>query len=97
MKFKVKYALGGGFGGCENVEGEICEFDTLKEAEDYAYDMACETYEQYEGLHGLRDIDQIIEEEECDEDDAYEIYDQERESWLDYEVTEYDPREEVLE
>ncbi len=84
-------------GGCENVEGEICEFDTREEAEEYAWEMACEEYEHYAGLHGLRDTDQIIEEDEVDEDEALEIFEEERESWIDYEVTEYDPNEEVLE
>jgi hypothetical protein len=89
MKFAIKYALGGGFGGCEMAEPEIMEFDSRQEAEDYAYEMACEEYDQYDGLHGLRSVEQIMEEDEIEDyDEAYEAWMDERESWLDWEVEE---------
>jgi hypothetical protein len=40
----------------------------------------------YDGLHGLRSVDQIVEEDEVDEDEAYEIWREERESWLEYQA-----------
>ena len=88
MKFLVMYALGGGFGGTEMVDGEILEFDSFVEAEDYAFEMACQEYDSYAGLYGLRDINEIMEEEEVDEDEAESIYNNDRESWVDYLVEE---------
>ena len=37
-------------------------------------------------MHGIRDIDKIMEEEGCDEDTAEEILREDRESWVDLEV-----------
>ena len=88
MKFLVKYALGGGFGGTEMVDGEILEFDSFVEAEDYAFEMACQEYDSYAGLHGLRDIDEIMEDDDVNEDEAESIYNDDRESWVDYLVEE---------
>ena len=84
--WQIRYGLGGGFGG-------MCEWentDAINEdqASQWAFQNACEEYEAYEGLHGLRDVSQIEEEEEVDEDEAYEIYCEERDSWLDYDVRE---------
>jgi hypothetical protein len=84
MKFKIKYGLGGGFGGCDNMEWEYIDADNLNEALDEAYDNACNEYEMYNGMHGLRSVDDIMEEEDCDEDTAEEIWTEERESWLSY-------------
>lgn len=86
-KYLIKYGLGGGFGGAIN--DEIEEFSTQEEAENYAWQKACEYYEQYEGLHGLRTTDEIMEEDEVDEEEAQRIYEEERESWLDYESEPY--------
>ena len=88
MKYLVKYALSGGFGGCEMVNGEVLDFDSLKNAERYAYECACEEYDSYAGSHGLRDIDNIMDEDEVNEDEAYEIYNEDREGWIDYLVEE---------
>lgn len=93
MKFYIKYGLGGGFGGAnweEDRKGNriVHEFKNKKDAERYAYQMAIEEYQSYEGLHGLRTIDDIIEEEGVDFDEAESIYNDEMESWLDYGVEE---------
>jgi Mg2+/Co2+ transporter CorC len=81
MKFKIEYGLGGGF---NDVRTEIMNFKSEKEAVDAAYQMAIEVYQEYEGLHGLRTIEDIMDEEGVDEEEAEEIYREERENWLDY-------------
>jgi len=86
-KFAIKYGLGGGFGGIENKGEEIIEAKNEDEANNYAYEMACQEYDSYAGLHGLRDIEQIMEEDGIeDENEAEQVYNEERESWLDYDV-----------
>ena len=85
-KFEVRYGLGGGFGGPG--EWEEVEETSLDNAEKYAYECACEEYDSYGGLHGLDDIESIIEEEECSEEDAEIIWRENRESWLAYEARE---------
>jgi len=81
-QYAIYAGLGGGFGGARYQSTEECA--TQEAAEDIAFEMACETYESYVGLHGLRDISDIMDEEECDEDEANEIFRDERGCWLDY-------------
>lgn len=88
MIYEIKYALGGGFGGTKNKDWEEIEADSKEEAEKEAFERACNEYESYAGMYGLRDVGQIIEEDEVDEDDAQEIFEEERERWLDYCVRE---------
>ena len=88
MKFKLSWGLGGGFGGSAE-QDEVFEFDTEEQAIDYAYAKAVEEYESYEGLHGIRSLDEIKEEDGIeDEDEALCAYNEEMESWLDYSVKE---------
>ena len=61
-KYKIFYGLGGGFGGAS--EGEIEEFENEDIAEEYAFSCACEKYDNYAGSYGLRDIQQIMEQDE---------------------------------
>lgn len=84
--WKIFAGLGGGFGGA--TELEILEDVTREEAESYAYQLAINEYESYAGSYGLRDIDEIMEEDDVDDDEAEQIYSEERESWLDYWVEE---------
>ena len=87
MKFLVKYALAGGFGGCERQDGEIIDVKDEEAASDYAWEMACQEYESYDGMHGLRNVEMIMEEDDIEnEDEAYEVWEEEREGWLDYSV-----------
>lgn len=88
MAFQIRYGLGGGFGGTRYLEWEDSCAETKEQAEEEAYQGACEVYESYDGFYGLRDVGVIMEDEECDEDEAAEIWEEERESWLDYEVRE---------
>lgn len=81
--FIIGSGLGGSFGG--QINYEVIEADNLEDAEKWAWENACDEYESYAGMYGLRDINQIMEEEEIeDEDEAKEAYEEERESWLNY-------------
>ena len=86
MKVKYKYALGGGFGGCQSKDWEVDSFISEKEALDYAYQMACEEYDDTAGMYGLMTVQEIMEGEEVPEEEAKEAYHEEREGWLEYEV-----------
>lgn len=82
-KWKIYAGLGGGFGGSHYIRTVT---GTKAQAEKEAWLAAIEEYESYEGLHGLRTVDEIMDEDEVDEEEAQEIYNEEREGWLDYEV-----------
>ena len=84
MKYKVEYGLGGGF---NDVRDEIKDFKGRKEAEDYSYQSAIEVYQEYEGIHGIRTVEDIMDEDDVDEGEAEDIYREERESWLEYGAT----------
>ena len=89
-KWAIFAGLGGGFGGA-NFTGEVFT-GTKEQAESRAYGAAQEEYDSYEGSHGLRSINDIMDEDGVDEEEAIEIYNEERESWLDYWVEPYDPK-----
>lgn len=81
--FIIGSGLGGGFGGQKNFE--VIEANSLEDAEKWAWENACDEYESYAGMYGLRDINQIMEEDGIeDENEANEVFEEERESWLDY-------------
>lgn len=76
-------------GGGVECEGPL-EFKNKFAAEEYAYDMAIDDYESFEGNHGIPDVGDIFDnwEDYCfDEypsyDDAWACYQEERENWLD--------------
>jgi hypothetical protein len=86
-EYAIYCGLGGGFGGARF--SHIQQFKSYEEALEYAWELACEEYEGMAGLHGLKDIDEIMHEEDIDDyDEAYEIFCDERESWVDYYVVE---------
>jgi hypothetical protein len=79
----IGWGLSGGFGGIRNYE--VIIEDSLEKAETAAYYKAVEEYENYSGMHGLRSIEEIMEEDGIeDESEAEEVYNEEREGWLDY-------------
>lgn len=78
----IGWGLSGGFGGIRNYE--VIQSSSLEEAEKDAYQRAIEEYESYSGYHGLRSVDDIMEEDGVDDEEAEEIYNEEREGWLDY-------------
>lgn len=85
-KYRIFVGLGGGFGGA-NEEGEY-EFKDEEAALEYAYERACEVYDMYEGSHGLRSVGDIMYEDEIDEECAEDVYNEERDGWIDYHVEE---------
>ena len=91
--FKITYGCGCG----ENEE--YFEFNSQEEADTAAYQMAIEDYESYEGLHGIRSMREIAEEDfgveldELDYDTATYIdiettYMEERENQISYSAEE---------
>lgn len=91
MEFKLFAGLGGSFNNetCIGVE----DFENKDDALDAAYEAACEIYDQYSGTHGVSSQEEILldlkgdetyselTEDELDEE-AWIIYDKERESWV---------------
>jgi hypothetical protein len=57
---------------------------TEEEASFLAWNLACEAYESGVGMNGIRDISDIMEDENCSEEDAQEIFKEDREMWIDY-------------
>lgn len=83
QRWKIYAGLGGGFSSVRYIR----TFQGTKDdAEKEAYQSAIEEYESYEGLHGLRTVDDIMDEDGVDREEAEETYNEERESWLDYYV-----------
>lgn len=90
MLYYVKYSC-----GCGDNE-EIILAETQEIADEYAYQRAIEEYDSFEGLHGIRSLSDIIEEdfngeELTDEEyqEAEEIYQEEKESTINYYAEEY--------
>jgi len=84
--------LGGSFGGIRDYN--VIKFNSLEEALECAEFDAKETYQSYEGSGGLRDLCQVMEEDQLNEDDAVDEYNQEVESWIVYSAVEYSKEEE---
>lgn len=87
MKFQIRYGMGGGFGGAGDWEEIECL--NLEEAQKEARERAVETYQSYEGLHGIRDLEMIMEQDDLGEADAEEVYWEEVNSWIDYDAREF--------
>lgn len=86
QEYNIYAGLGGGFGGARYQFTTLCE--NIDDANDIAYQVACEDYDSYAGIHGIRSYDEIAEEEDLvlgeDDETIDEIYNDERESWVDY-------------
>ena len=89
--FNIYAGLGGSFGGA--VYRETMEFDTLNDAEVYAYHLARDEYEKYEGLHGIKSWGDIADEMGFDpedemsqemEEEISDYYIEEVEQWIEY-------------
>ena len=94
-RWKIYSGLGGGFGGAHYIRTFT---GTKEQAEKEAYYAAIEEYDSYEGLHGLRTVDDIMEEDGIEDyDEAQQVYNDERESWLDYYVKPDDGIKESME
>lgn len=101
--FIVGYGLGGGFGGIRDYE--VVNTPSLEVASKDAYWLAVEQYQSFEGLHGLRSeeeiLQELIEEEGYEESDetseiAREMYEEEMENWIDYTCFPWSKEEEKL-
>lgn len=87
MPYYLLYSgLGGGFGG--HSPNRIIECVDESAAYGDAQALAEEEYESMVGMYGLRDIDQIMEEDGLDEEQAHQVYYEERDSWIDFAVNE---------
>ena len=87
-KWALFAGLVGGFNSVCFKEVQEC---TAQEAMDSAYESAKEDYEEMEGLHGLRSVENIKEEDGIDDDEeAQEIYNEEMEGWIGYYIEVYD-------
>lgn len=86
-----KWAIFAGLGGGIN---SVCFHEFLEtsyaDAIQYAYQLAEQDYESYVGMYGLREFSTIMEEDDVDEEEAQNIYNEERESWISYYVELYD-------
>lgn len=88
MKYNIYAGLGGSFGGA-TYRG-TGDFKSKEAAEQAAYEAAVEEYEMYEGLHGILDWYEVAEnnnldpEDENDESEIDELYNEEKESWMEY-------------
>ena len=78
-KWFIEYGLGGGFGNNYDV---VDAYDQ-KEADDIAYQRACEEYDSHVGGNGIRDIGEIMEEDEVDDEEAAQIFNEEKGEWED--------------
>lgn len=96
MKYNIYAGLVCGFGG-PTYQG-TGEFDDVDSAIDYAYQMAIEEYQSYEGFHGILDWDDVAEQEELDPEEDEEAinvaYQEEVESWIEYYAVPFDEDEE---
>jgi len=88
MKYRIYAGLYETLGSVDYID--TIEFESEADAENYAWECACETYESYIGLHGIRGIDEIMEDDGVDEEEAIDIFNEEREDWLSYYVREHD-------
>ena len=61
--------------------------ESVQSSEDAAYlawNLACESYESCIGGSGIRDISNIMEEEDCSYEEASDIFQEEREQSIEY-------------
>ena len=89
MKFKIRYALSGGFGGCENKDWETIEAINLLDAEKQAEEMARDEYFSMEGMYGLFNAEEELEEDpDLTKDDIHAMQEEDIDSWIDFEARE---------
>ncbi len=88
QKYYIEYGVGGGI---NSKNSEVIDAKSEDDASTYAWQMACQDYDNYAGMNGIRDVSDIVEEDEVDEEEAQMIFNEERESWLDYSAEIYNP------
>lgn len=87
LKFIIQYGISGGFNDADYYE--VISVENLDKALDLAWTKSCEVYDMYVGTGGLLDIDEIMEEENCSYDEAVDIFNDLRESFIEYTAHEY--------
>jgi hypothetical protein len=89
-KYKICGTLGGGFGGLEMKDDDdwvVVHARSKQEAMEMAENMAREEFEMYMGAgNGIRDLDEVMEDEGVDKEEAERILDEEFESWADFDA-----------
>ena len=93
-QYNIYAGLNGGFGGASYQYTALC--DNEDEAYEEAYQVACEEYDSYGGLHGLLDWDSAVEaycedrnldSDNLSDEDIQSIEDmisEDRENWIEY-------------
>ena len=89
-EYNIYEGLGGGFGGASYHSTILAE--SQQEADEYAYTLACETFESYEGEKGVRSWAECAEDLDIDpstsnQDEMQTVdeeYNEERETWIEY-------------
>ena len=85
MKYKIFAGLGGGFNSV--YQHEVIECESEEEAIEYAYEIACDEYESYGGMHGLFNEENALEENpDLDADDLDNMRAEDMENWIVYYV-----------
>ena len=91
-KYRIYAGLGGGFGGAEYIK--TTDDVEKSDAESEAYEEACNIYYSYEGLHGLFNREDELEEDpDLTDDDLDSMESDDKESWIEYWVEEDDESE----
>lgn len=85
-RWRLYAGLSGGFGGASYIKTiEASEASAFREAE---YE-ANEIYDRFEGMHGLfNSEDELEQNPELTEEELGEMEDEDRERWLDYHIVE---------
>lgn len=85
---KKYYVIRGGVFNLYEDE-DITEGFSQDAALDEAYKMACDVYDSYAGLHGIMSEEDYIQDGEAEnEDEAWELYREDRENSIEYEAVE---------
>ena len=81
--YNIYAGLSAGFGGA--IFQETSEQNSLADADSYAYELACNEYESYRGLHGLFNADEALKEDpDLTKNDLQDMEIEDRESWIEY-------------
>lgn len=92
--FWIRGGLSGSFGGVESQEWEEIQSPNEEGAYNEAYQIACDIYETYDGMYGLRTVDEIMEEDGIEDySEALQEWVEARESWLIYQVSKERPED----
>ena len=83
-QYRIYAGLGGSFGGAQ--EDGVYTFEGEDDAVDYAFERACEIFDSYSSR--FDSVEDIMDYYGCDEDEAEEIFIEERERWIEYYVEE---------